>query len=116
MNRAVLERDRHPTRGVEVGSISFVVVPVKIVLAVFFPLFERTGLTDDIADGAGRRGDTHPARATVLPARIEPTDRPRIGRRGAPRSEEHTSELKSLMRISYAVLCCKNKTDTTTTT
>src|SRR3546814_3771435 len=25
------------------------------------------------------------------------------------RSEEHTSELKSLMRISYAVLCLKNK-------
>src|SRR3546814_3510134 len=26
------------------------------------------------------------------------------------RSEEHTSELKSLMRISYAVLCLKKKT------
>src|SRR3546814_9912556 len=25
------------------------------------------------------------------------------------RTEEHTSELQSLMRISYAVLCCKNK-------
>src|SRR3546814_9859646 len=25
------------------------------------------------------------------------------------RSEEHTSELKSLMRISYAVFCLKNK-------
>src|SRR3546814_3393610 len=30
----------------------------------------------------------------------------------APRSEEHTSELKSLMRISYAVFCSKKKTDT----
>src|SRR3546814_1099700 len=28
----------------------------------------------------------------------------------ARRSEEHTSELQSLMRISYAVLCLKNKT------
>src|SRR3546814_6098835 len=27
------------------------------------------------------------------------------------RSEEHTSELQSLMRISYAVLCLKKKTD-----
>src|SRR3546814_9473414 len=27
------------------------------------------------------------------------------------RSEEHTSELQSLMRNSYAVLCLKNKTD-----
>src|SRR3546814_4038690 len=26
------------------------------------------------------------------------------------RSEEHTSELQSLMRISYAVYCLKNKT------
>src|SRR3546814_1811180 len=28
------------------------------------------------------------------------------------RSEEHTSELQSLMRISYAVFCLKKKTDT----
>src|SRR3546814_1583143 len=27
-----------------------------------------------------------------------------------PRSEEHTSELQSLMRISYAVFCVKKKT------
>src|SRR3546814_9440017 len=29
------------------------------------------------------------------------------------RSEEHTSELQSLMRISYAVFCLKKKTNTT---
>src|SRR3546814_2401499 len=29
------------------------------------------------------------------------------------RSEEHTSELQSLMRISYAVFCLKNKHNTT---
>src|SRR3546814_3016467 len=29
--------------------------------------------------------------------------------RGGTRSEEHTSELQSLMRISYAVLCLKKK-------
>src|SRR3546814_1742206 len=29
------------------------------------------------------------------------------------RSEEHTSELQSLMRISYAVFCLKKKTQTT---
>src|SRR3546814_7900222 len=29
----------------------------------------------------------------------------------ATRSEEHTSELQSLMRISYAVFCLKKKTD-----
>src|SRR3546814_6388202 len=29
-----------------------------------------------------------------------------------PRSEEHTSELQSLMRISYAVFCLKKNTHT----
>src|SRR3546814_7531308 len=31
------------------------------------------------------------------------------------RSEEHTSELQSLMRISYAVFCLKKNNNTTTT-
>src|SRR3546814_8169324 len=31
------------------------------------------------------------------------------GGAGVPRSEEHTSELQSLMRISYAVFCLKKK-------
>src|SRR3546814_4926830 len=33
----------------------------------------------------------------------------RLGQRGVRRSEEHTSELQSLMRISYAVFCLKKK-------
>src|SRR3546814_8972420 len=42
---------------------------------------------------------------------IEPAARLRHGRR----SEEHTSELQSLMRISYAVFCLKKKTYTKAT-
>src|SRR3546814_3671060 len=38
----------------------------------------------------------------VLPTADPPSERIR-------RSEEHTSELQSLMRISYAVFCLKNK-------
>src|SRR3546814_3798242 len=34
------------------------------------------------------------------------------GNEAALRSEEHTSELQSLMRISYAVFCLKKKNDT----
>src|SRR3546814_4889573 len=34
---------------------------------------------------------------------------------GNLRSEEHTSELQSLMRISYAVFCLKKKTNSTAT-
>src|SRR3546814_3993550 len=33
-------------------------------------------------------------------------------KRGRQRSEEHTSELQSLMRISYAVFCLKKKKQT----
>src|SRR3546814_10062658 len=35
---------------------------------------------------------------------------------GPSRSEEHTSELQSLMRISYAVFCLKKKTTSKETT
>src|SRR3546814_3641747 len=35
-----------------------------------------------------------------------------FGRQKAVRSEEHTSELQSLMRISYAVFCLKKKNTT----
>src|SRR3546814_3684285 len=44
----------------------------------------------------------------AITARIEDDGR----LRGAIRSEEHTSELQSLMRISYAVFCLKKKTTT----
>src|SRR3546814_3198329 len=43
--------------------------------------------------------DLHPARQVVLDD----------GEAVAQRSEEHTSELQSLMRISYAVFCLKKK-------
>src|SRR3546814_5257905 len=39
-----------------------------------------------------------------------------IGEKGKRRSEEHTSELQSLMRISYAVFCLKKKTNKPITT
>src|SRR3546814_12069176 len=39
-----------------------------------------------------------------------PARRPPSASLGACRSEEHTSELQSLMRISYAVFCLKKKT------
>src|SRR3546814_3130887 len=43
--------------------------------------------------------------------KLEKLCRNENGRRGEPRrrSEEHTSELQSLMRISYAVFCLKKK-------
>src|SRR3546814_8407222 len=62
---------------------------------------------------------------TILAVRVYGRDLPRIGRQilmgkhrtlgqaggaaGILRSEEHTSELQSLMRISYAVFCLNKK-------
>src|SRR3546814_2559113 len=60
------------------------------------PLADR----DTRADGAGRR--------------VEQKDRGLVADAGA-RSEEHTSELQSLMRISYAVFCLKKKKKTKVT-
>src|SRR3546814_7205243 len=40
---------------------------------------------------------------------------PDRGRERGVRSEEHTSELQSLMRISYAVFCLKKKKNSSTT-
>src|SRR3546814_6037994 len=51
----------------------------------------------------------------IEPFRSEITrrcDRQRFGRLPRLRSEEHTSELQSLMRISYAVFCLKKKRTT----
>src|SRR3546814_2006994 len=48
-----------------------------------------------------RAGDHKPA-LDMLSARVAAN----------PRSEEHTSELQSLMRISYAVFCLKKHTTT----
>src|SRR3546814_5349171 len=43
---------------------------------------------------------------------IGPGHAPFLQQRRAVRSEEHTSELQSLMRISYAVFCLKKKKTT----
>src|SRR3546814_10840345 len=56
------------------------------------------------ADGI-QKGDLYTARLTLD---ITPAMRARI-KVSAFRSEEHTSELQSLMRISYAVFCLKKK-------
>src|SRR3546814_2829269 len=49
--------------------------------------------------------------AAVLPEALSPEEEARLARLLAEdaRSEEHTSELQSLIRISYAVFCLKKK-------
>src|SRR3546814_2265883 len=61
---------------------------------------ERHGVAVDVAIHApGREGDHRNHHAHLLTT--------------TRRSEEHTSELQSLMRISYAVFCLKKKTTQT---
>src|SRR3546814_2564138 len=51
-----------------------------------------------------------PLRTGALRPRRRGAARREPGARHLDRSEEHTSELQSLMRISYAVFCLKKKT------
>src|SRR3546814_8092945 len=68
---------------------------------------DRGTACDGSDQAAGRLLHRAPARSRLRPARQGASPLP--FRRGpcANRSEEHTSELQSLMRISYAVFCLK---------
>src|SRR3546814_4060797 len=57
--------------------------------------------------GGGRDADRRDRRLGSGRCRVH--RRGSTHRRGGHRSEEHTSELQSLMRISYAVFCLKKK-------
>src|SRR3546814_6409231 len=59
-------------------------------------------------DGRRRKDTLRPARRCRGRWR-DALSRARSRDRGAARSEEHTSELQSLMRLSYAVFCLKKK-------
>src|SRR3546814_9435279 len=86
------------------------------------------GWYDDLGNTNEWRSATHPS-SPGLAGRAERGKRADLGehKRGPPsatpekkqikqpqpnRSEEHTSELQSLMRISYAVFCLKKKKNT----
>src|SRR3546814_7116941 len=80
----------------------------------------RRGDRGGLGEGAPRRRDPRRReRLLRLPQPLDglpihrprlPADRSREGSEGGEdRSEEHTSELQSLMRISYAVFCLKKK-------
>src|SRR3546814_8443576 len=75
------------------GSGSFIAEPKPI-----GHMIEIRNIAEEI------RGRGHDYRARVV-QNIEE----KAGAETAERSEEHTSELQSLMRISYAVFCLKKK-------
>src|SRR3546814_5509046 len=66
---------------------------------------------DPLAHAVRSAGGVRGAAATVpAPARAAPAGGLQPAHACTGRSEEHTSELQSLMRISYAVFCLKKKT------
>src|SRR3546814_3737482 len=72
-------------------------------------LFRSRAVGDGEPQVAGERQDP-----SLLLLRVRPQQHDRVGAVApglaiADRSEEHTSELQSLMRISYAVFCLKKK-------
>src|SRR3546814_1759507 len=72
-------------------------------MRILCPSFQRKQLYH------GRRNEPRPQQSRPAAERRghEPGDRPDFAI--CERSEEHTSELQSLMRISYAVFCLKKK-------
>src|SRR3546814_2352329 len=83
--------------GVGIGITGAVAVPDEELLLLVFG--RGIGLGDVKGDGAFAQGF-----------------KDRLGQRGETqaRSEEHTSELQSLMRNSYAVFCLKKKNTSST--
>src|SRR3546814_3450056 len=92
--------------------------------AGFFQAYARAQLHEDIALFADGRAEIErvfnkpapacnfaqsPCQAALRAVRLAGARRIEAVRIDTTRSEEHTSELQSLMRISYAVFCLKKK-------
>src|SRR3546814_5814273 len=82
-------------------------------LAIFL-LEARRGAEDaaEIADILAKHGHHRVALHRDIHRRVDRLDH--VHPADALRSEEHTSELQSLMRISYAVFCLKKKNNINT--
>src|SRR3546814_3607411 len=95
-----------PDRGAQVRFLA----EVGFALAAFGRV-ERDDMVADLHRGYARAHLAHDSSAFMAKDRREDALRilalQRVGR-----SEEHTSELQSLMRISYAVFCLKKKNNT----
>src|SRR3546814_8180891 len=81
--------------------------------------FRRSCRAAEDSRGARSQSEGDAPRLSRSRPRLRGDQRQSPRRRGSqtrrwthPRSEEHTSELQSLMRISYAVFCLKKKTNT----
>src|SRR3546814_1017358 len=83
----------------------------KIVLARIGGELAQDAARRDLssAHGGGAAEQIGPVGNDQRLTRLAAHQRAQFARRRGRRSEEHTSELQSLMRISYAVFCLKKK-------
>src|SRR3546814_6204809 len=104
---------RHAVQPAEPGGA--VEQPGKLGMGGHARLVEQDGLRRIYARGEQRRRHVAGVGAQLRRV-VADRDRVQIGEEEqavtACRSEEHTSELQSLMRISYAVFCLKKKKTT----
>src|SRR3546814_3339869 len=82
----------------------------------FFPIFKWTLWCNEKPDiPRGTEGIWRRVKVVLWESHLEPHQRDRaLPDKLKQRSEEHTSELQSLMSISYAVFCLKKKNRHTT--
>src|SRR3546814_8481301 len=83
-----------------VGTVEFAAADDNDAIVVTVPPYHIAGISAVLSS-------TYSCRRMVLLPAFEPQTWLQVMR--SERSEEHTSELQSLMRISYAVFCLKNK-------
>src|SRR3546814_3137755 len=106
----VCSSDLQPGAVVAVGREPFVIVLDDHQFAVADQA--RTRIHHHPARGRAHRLAAGPGDVDALPGRVARAvgaDELPLGGPTPARSEEHTSELQSLMRISYAVFCLKKK-------
>src|SRR3546814_5529755 len=105
-----LVRWQHPEHGPIAPSVFIDVAEQSGLIEIIGPAVLRAACAD-----AMRWTDEHPdadglfVSVNVSPRQLRNGDLSEQVAQALARSEEHTSELQSLMRISYAVFCLKKK-------
>src|SRR3546814_4880674 len=106
----MLEMASRGSKVLQIRSVEFdgkYHVPVRVLSSLTDPLIP---LEDEMASGTLITfEEDHKMEAAVVSGIAFSRDEAKVTLLAVPRSEEHTSELQSLMRISYTVFCLKKK-------
>src|SRR3546814_4737196 len=86
-------------------KVVFGLAAEKLDFNTLFPPLPAKPAPAKVANDSAAPAETAPATAKSPPAAQSASATPSLSFLDSVRSEEHTSELQSLMRISYAVFC-----------